>query len=144
MRQFLTFATESNWRTFTDHHPSSGTIWNSLTRDFLTWFANAESSSLEQVEKLEQLRAIEAGKWIQVVEVDHRAVGIDTQKDFDQFVVKDLWLTDFVRVPSTLLLPKKQKDYMLNFSRNENSASQRTTLSISHRLLLASESSRIS
>ncbi|MEC8473664.1 MAG: 3-deoxy-manno-octulosonate cytidylyltransferase, partial [Planctomycetota bacterium] len=49
---------------------------------------NAEPSRLEQVEKLEQLRAIEAGTWIQVVEVDKRAAGIDTQKDFDQFVAR--------------------------------------------------------
>ena len=76
-----------------DFHRSPPIFWHHIgiyayRRDFLTWFANAESSSLEQVEKLEQLRAIEAGKWIQVVEVDHRAAGIDTQKDFDQFVAR--------------------------------------------------------
>ena len=54
-------------------------------RDFLMWFAKTQASTLEQLEKLEQLRAIEAGKVVQVVEVEHAAAGIDTQKDLDNF-----------------------------------------------------------
>ena len=54
-------------------------------RDFLTWFANQPAGLLEQVEKLEQLRALEAGKRIDVVQIPNAAPGIDTQADFDAF-----------------------------------------------------------
>ncbi|HVW03116.1 MAG TPA: hypothetical protein VHB77_22335 [Planctomycetaceae bacterium] len=43
-------------------------------------------SRLEQLEKLEQLRALEAGATIQVGVVEHRAVGIDTPEDYARFV----------------------------------------------------------
>tara|TARA_R110002049_G_scaffold2750_8_gene22257 strand:- start:207448 stop:208086 length:639 start_codon:yes stop_codon:yes gene_type:complete len=55
-------------------------------REFLQWFASQSPSPLEQVERLEQLRAIEAGKEIVVARVDSAAPGIDTQEDFDRFV----------------------------------------------------------
>jgi 3-deoxy-manno-octulosonate cytidylyltransferase (CMP-KDO synthetase) len=54
-------------------------------RDFLNWFAAAPPSLLEQAEKLEQLRAIEAGKRIMVTRVASAASGIDTQSDLDAF-----------------------------------------------------------
>ncbi len=55
-------------------------------RDFLQWFAAQSPSPLEQHERLEQLRAIEAGKHIAVAQVDHGAPGIDTQADLDAFI----------------------------------------------------------
>lgn len=54
-------------------------------RDFLIWFANQQPGRLEQLEKLEQLRAIEAGKKIVVGRVESAARGIDTLEDFESF-----------------------------------------------------------
>ncbi len=55
-------------------------------RDFLLKLSQLPPSRLEQLEKLEQLRALEAGARIQVAVVEHRSVGIDTPEDYDQFV----------------------------------------------------------
>ncbi|MCC9599796.1 3-deoxy-manno-octulosonate cytidylyltransferase [Stieleria sp. JC731] len=52
---------------------------------FLRWFAAAPPSHLEQVEKLEQLRAIEAGKKVSVAFVGPAASGIDTPADLEAF-----------------------------------------------------------
>ena len=54
-------------------------------RSFLKWFAESPPSTLEKVEKLEQLRAIEAGKRIVVAEVGPSMPGIDTAKDLEAF-----------------------------------------------------------
>ncbi len=54
-------------------------------RDFLGWFASQSPSFLEQTERLEQLRAIEAGKRIAVVRVNAAMPGIDTLADFEAF-----------------------------------------------------------
>lgn len=52
---------------------------------FLRWFASAPVSGLERTEKLEQLRAIAAGKTILVAAVDGAASGIDTEADLAAF-----------------------------------------------------------
>lgn len=57
-------------------------------RDFLSWFASQSPSRFEQLEKLEQLRAIEAGKKIVVALVDAATSGIDTVDDFQRFKQK--------------------------------------------------------
>lgn len=57
-------------------------------RDFLLRLAQLPPSRLEQLEKLEQLRALEAGASIRVAVVDHRAVGIDTPEDYARFVAR--------------------------------------------------------
>ena len=54
--------------------------------DFLLGLAERPPSRLEQLEKLEQLRALEAGAIIQVAIVEHRSVGIDTPEDYARFV----------------------------------------------------------
>ena len=54
-------------------------------RDFLEWFSKQPPSPLEQSERLEQLRAIEAGKRIVVARVQSAASGIDTEADFQAF-----------------------------------------------------------
>jgi 3-deoxy-manno-octulosonate cytidylyltransferase (CMP-KDO synthetase) len=54
-------------------------------REFLLWFASQPAGRLEQVERLEQLRAIEAGKKIVVGRVESAARGIDTREDFEVF-----------------------------------------------------------
>jgi 3-deoxy-manno-octulosonate cytidylyltransferase (CMP-KDO synthetase) len=41
-------------------------------------------SRLEQIEMLEQLRALENGARIKVIDVDERSIGVDTQEDLDR------------------------------------------------------------
>ncbi len=54
-------------------------------RDFLVWFAAQPPAPLEEVEKLEQLRAIDADRTIVVARVESAATGIDTLQDFQAF-----------------------------------------------------------
>jgi 3-deoxy-manno-octulosonate cytidylyltransferase (CMP-KDO synthetase) len=54
-------------------------------RQFLEWFSGQRASPLEELERLEQLRAIEAGKKIVVARVESATPGIDTQEDFRAF-----------------------------------------------------------
>lgn len=55
-------------------------------REFLLAFTKLPRSKLEQLESLEQLRALEAGASIYVEVVGHRCVGIDTAEDYARFV----------------------------------------------------------
>uniref|UniRef100_A0A7C2NW00 3-deoxy-manno-octulosonate cytidylyltransferase n=1 Tax=Schlesneria paludicola TaxID=360056 RepID=A0A7C2NW00_9PLAN len=55
-------------------------------RDFLLELTSRPVSRLEFAEKLEQLRALEAGARILVDVVDHPSVGIDTPTDYALFV----------------------------------------------------------
>ena len=55
-------------------------------REFLFGMTKLPPSRLEQLEKLEQLRALEAGARIQVAIVPHHSVGIDTPEDYARFV----------------------------------------------------------
>ncbi len=57
-------------------------------RDFLLKLTQLPPSHLERLEKLEQLRALEAGAIIQVAIVQHSSVGIDTPEDYARFVKK--------------------------------------------------------
>jgi 3-deoxy-manno-octulosonate cytidylyltransferase (CMP-KDO synthetase) len=57
-------------------------------RDFLLQLAEMAPSPLEQVEKLEQLRVLEAGHQILVGVVTEPTVGIDTRADYDTFVIR--------------------------------------------------------
>lgn len=52
-------------------------------RDFLLTFAKLPSTPLEQIETLEQLRALEHGYRIKVVPVIHRSIGVDTLEDLE-------------------------------------------------------------
>ena len=51
-------------------------------KDFLLHFVNLEQSNLEKVEKLEQLRALENGFKIKMIEANSSLIGIDTQEDY--------------------------------------------------------------
>ncbi len=51
---------------------------------FLQQFARMEPSPLERLESLEQLRALENGYRIRVVEVEHRSTGVDTEQDYER------------------------------------------------------------
>lgn len=55
---------------------------------FLLALTRLPPSRLEQLEKLEQLRALEAGASILVQIVSHRSVGIDTASDYAAFVTR--------------------------------------------------------
>ncbi len=52
-------------------------------REFLLQYAKLPLTFLEQAEALEQLRALENGFRIKVVEVAHRSIGIDTPEDLE-------------------------------------------------------------
>jgi 3-deoxy-manno-octulosonate cytidylyltransferase (CMP-KDO synthetase) len=55
-------------------------------RAFLLRLAALEPASLEQLEKLEQLRALALGRAIQVGIVAHSSPGVDTYEDYQEFV----------------------------------------------------------
>jgi 3-deoxy-manno-octulosonate cytidylyltransferase (CMP-KDO synthetase) len=57
-------------------------------REFLLQLAQMPPSPLEEVEKLEQLRVLEAGYDILVVVVPQPTLGIDTPEDYERFVAK--------------------------------------------------------
>ncbi len=59
-------------------------------REFLLNLTSMPPSSLEQLEKLEQLRALQAGARIAVAVVPQAAVGIDTAEDYAAFVQRQL------------------------------------------------------
>lgn len=50
-------------------------------REFLLEFAKMPQSPLERIEKLEQLRVIEAGIPIVVVDTEYESIGVDTPED---------------------------------------------------------------
>lgn len=51
-------------------------------KNFLLEFSSLEQTPLEKIEKLEQLRAIENGIDIKIIEIDYDTVGVDTEEDF--------------------------------------------------------------
>ena len=57
-------------------------------KDFLLKFVNMEQSYLEKVEKLEQLRALENGFKIKMIEADYSLIGIDTREDYEEALKK--------------------------------------------------------
>ncbi len=63
-------------------------------KDFLLEYTNLESTPLERSESLEQLRALENGYQIKVVETEYEAFGVDTPEDLaevrEQFTVDSL------------------------------------------------------
>lgn len=53
-------------------------------REFLLEFTRMEQTNLEKTEMLEQLRALENGARIKVVEVEESSIGVDTKEDFER------------------------------------------------------------
>lgn len=53
-------------------------------RDFLLRYSDMPAGPLEQIEKLEQLRALENGFSIRVVETDYESIGVDTPADLER------------------------------------------------------------
>ena len=54
-----------------------------FTKKSLNKFCSLNTSKLENIEKLEQLRAIDNGYKIAMVKVTSKSFGIDTQEDLD-------------------------------------------------------------
>jgi 3-deoxy-manno-octulosonate cytidylyltransferase (CMP-KDO synthetase) len=59
------------------------------TKDFLLTFKGLKTSKLEETESLEQLRALEHGYQIKVIETKHSTISVDTEEDL-QSVIKIL------------------------------------------------------
>ena len=57
-------------------------------KDFLLKFVNMEQSYLEKIEKLEQLRALENGFKIKMIDANSSLFGIDTQEDYEEALKK--------------------------------------------------------
>ena len=57
-------------------------------REVLLNYAALPPSGLEQLEKLEQLRALDAGIGIACAEVSHAQPGIDVRADYDAFLAR--------------------------------------------------------
>jgi len=53
-------------------------------RDFLLKFSKMDSTPLEQQESLEQLRVIENGYKIKVIETEYDSIGVDTEEDLNK------------------------------------------------------------
>jgi 3-deoxy-manno-octulosonate cytidylyltransferase (CMP-KDO synthetase) len=53
-------------------------------RDFLLQYPALPVGPLEQAERLEQLRALENGYSIRVVETEYESIGVDTPEDLER------------------------------------------------------------
>ncbi|MFA5114557.1 MAG: 3-deoxy-manno-octulosonate cytidylyltransferase [Candidatus Omnitrophota bacterium] len=54
------------------------------TKDFLFVYKNLPVSRLEEIERLEQLRVLEGGYRIKVIETKHDTIGVDTPEDLER------------------------------------------------------------
>ncbi|MFH0790033.1 MAG: 3-deoxy-manno-octulosonate cytidylyltransferase [Candidatus Omnitrophota bacterium] len=54
------------------------------TKDFLFTYKNLPVSGLEKIEKLEQLRVLEEGYKIKVIETKYDTIGVDTPEDLEK------------------------------------------------------------
>ena len=61
-------------------------------RDFLLQYAKMSPTPLEQTESLEQLRALEHGFRIRLIETEFRSIGVDTPEDLQR--VRKIFLAD--------------------------------------------------
>ena len=57
-------------------------------KEFLLHYINMKQSPLEKIEKLEQLRALENGFKIKMIETDSSLMGIDTREDYEEALKK--------------------------------------------------------
>lgn len=79
-----------NWESLLCHHetiPEPLRFFRHLgiygyTKEFLLEYSKMEPTYLERLEKLEQLRVLENGYKIKMIETDYNSIGIDTQEDY--------------------------------------------------------------
>ena len=72
-----------------DRKGATGHHWQHIglyvfRREFVMQFAKMAQTPLEKLEKLEQLRVLENGYDIAVVETEHESVGVDTPEDLER------------------------------------------------------------
>jgi 3-deoxy-manno-octulosonate cytidylyltransferase (CMP-KDO synthetase) len=80
------------WESLLNHHthiPNALNFYRHLgiygySKNFLIEFSKMQPTYLERLEKLEQLRALESGFSIQMIETSHHSIGIDTWDDYEQ------------------------------------------------------------
>jgi len=78
------------WDNLLNHHeiiPEPLSFYRHLgiygyTKEFLLTYSKMEQSYLERLEKLEQLRVLENGYKINMIETDYNSIGIDTMNDY--------------------------------------------------------------
>lgn len=70
-------------------------------REYLLAFTKLAQTNLEKAEMLEQLRALENGARIKVVEVAESSIGVDTREDFER--VKLILEKSAIRNPKSIL-----------------------------------------
>jgi len=56
------------------------------TKEFLLEYSKMEPTYLERLEKLEQLRVLENGYKIKMIETDYNSIGIDTKEDYEKAI----------------------------------------------------------
>ena len=66
------------------HHHFKHVGLYTYRRDFLLEYSTLPVGPLEQAERLEQLRALENGYRIRVVETDYESLGVDTPEDLER------------------------------------------------------------
>ena len=79
-----------DWESLLDHHttiPDALRFYRHLgiygyTKEFLLTYSQMEQTYLERLEKLEQLRVLENGYKIKMIETQYNSIGIDTQEDY--------------------------------------------------------------
>lgn len=80
------YATEFSRRPLANAHRHIGVY--AYRPAFLEWFVSRPQSAREKAERLEQLRALDAGCRIRVVDVPHHHYGIDTREQYEAFVAR--------------------------------------------------------
>jgi len=81
-----------DWDSLLNHHvtiPEPLRFYRHLgvygyTKEFIKTYSNMEVSYLERLEKLEQLRVLENGYKIKMIETDYNSIGIDTKEDYEK------------------------------------------------------------
>jgi 3-deoxy-manno-octulosonate cytidylyltransferase (CMP-KDO synthetase) len=91
-RSTIPYVREGDDRERTVHYKHVGLYVYRL--DFLLGYSELPRGPLERAERLEQLRALENGHTIRVVETDYESFGVDTPEDLER--VRELWKSSLV------------------------------------------------
>jgi len=81
-----------DWESLLSHHetiPEPLRFFRHLgiygyTKEFLLEYSKMKPTYLERLEKLEQLRVLENGYKIKMIETDYNSIGIDTKEDYEK------------------------------------------------------------